>query len=247
MTLAVTQPSGLAHAGITLNDQIHSYLSNGDLSKMSSDEQVTLYRSVCYSLGLNPGTQPLNFIKMNGKTVLYARKDATDQLRKLHGISVSTSASKSGDIMVVKAIASDRSGRKDEDIGAVSVKGLTGESLANAMMKATTKAKRRVTLSICGLGMLDQSEVDESAGMEPHELPPDQYGDPEMTDAMVPLVDSLLSSMQNADAEKYADATIDDVWRMLCASAGKNMKTPDEAFIRTAISKLESKKDDEDA
>ena len=32
---------------------------------------------------------------------------------------------------------------------------LNGEDLANAMMKCETKAKRRVTLSICGPGMLD--------------------------------------------------------------------------------------------
>jgi hypothetical protein len=31
---------------------------------------------------------------------------------------------------------------------------------ANAIMKAVTKAKRRVTLSICGLGFLDETEVE---------------------------------------------------------------------------------------
>ncbi len=36
---------------------------------------------------------------------------------------------------------------------------MTADDLANAMMKAETKAKRRVTLSICGLGMLDETEM----------------------------------------------------------------------------------------
>jgi hypothetical protein len=41
----------------------------------------------------------------------------------------------------------------------------TGESRANALMKGTTKAKRRVTLSICGLGgMPDESELDGMPG-----------------------------------------------------------------------------------
>ena len=31
--------------------------------------------------------------------------------------------------------------------------------MANARMKALTKAKRRLTLSLCGLGMLDETEV----------------------------------------------------------------------------------------
>ena len=36
---------------------------------------------------------------------------------------------------------------------------LKGEVRANAILKAVTKAKRRATLSICGLGWLDESEV----------------------------------------------------------------------------------------
>jgi hypothetical protein len=42
----------------------------------------------------------------------------------------------------------------------VATVGLKGDALANALMKAETKSKRRVTLSICGLGMLDETEVD---------------------------------------------------------------------------------------
>ncbi|MGE5594790.1 MAG: hypothetical protein ACM3S1_01995 [Hyphomicrobiales bacterium] len=52
-----------------------------------------------------------------------------------------------------------KDGRTDESVGAVSVKGLQGENLANALMKAETKATRRVTLSVAGLGWLDETEV----------------------------------------------------------------------------------------
>ncbi|MEK9723282.1 MAG: hypothetical protein VW405_07335 [Rhodospirillaceae bacterium] len=64
------------------------------------------------------------------------------------------------DVFVVTAIAADKTGRTDAATGAVAIGNLTGESLANALMKAETKAKRRVTLSLCGLGMLDESEVE---------------------------------------------------------------------------------------
>lgn len=37
---------------------------------------------------------------------------------------------------------------------------IRGEALANAIMKAETKAKRRLTLSLCGLGMTDESELE---------------------------------------------------------------------------------------
>ena len=45
-------------------------------------------------------------------------------------------------------------------------------------MKCETKAKRRVTLSICGLGMLDETEVETSTGVlvsgesEPQQIEP---------------------------------------------------------------------------
>ena len=46
------------------------------------------------------------------------------------------------------------------DIGAVNIAGLKGEAYANAIMKAETKAKRRATLDLLGLGVLDESEAD---------------------------------------------------------------------------------------
>ena len=43
--------------------------------------------------------------------------------------------------------------------GAVSLAGLSGEAKANAFMKAETKACRRATLRLIGLGWLDESET----------------------------------------------------------------------------------------
>jgi hypothetical protein len=54
--------------------------------------------------------------------------------------------------------------RQDESTGVVALAGLRGEALANARMKAETKAKRRVTLSLCGLGWLDETEVEDVPG-----------------------------------------------------------------------------------
>jgi hypothetical protein len=48
----------------------------------------------------------------------------------------------------------------------VNIKGLTGKDLENALMRAETKAKRRVTLSICGLGIMDEIELEEVAKKE---------------------------------------------------------------------------------
>ena len=132
----------------------------GDLSVLKPADRVMYYRTVCESVGLNPFTKPFEYIKLNNKLTLYAKRDATDQLRKIHGISVQIVARENvGDVYVVTARATDMTGRTDESVGAVPLKGLQGEALANAFMKAETKAKRRVTLSIAGLGMLDETEV----------------------------------------------------------------------------------------
>jgi len=132
----------------------------GDLSVLTPEERMFYYKSVCQSVGLNPLTKPFEYIKLNNKLTLYAKRDATDQLRSLRGISVQIIARETvGDVYVVTARATDNTGRTDESIGAVPLKGLSGETLANAFMKAETKAKRRVTLSISGLGLLDETEV----------------------------------------------------------------------------------------
>jgi hypothetical protein len=98
---------------------------------------------------------------LNGKLTLYAKRDATDQLRAVNNVSITiTNRAKYEDIYVVTAKAKNAAGREDESTGAVNIANLKGDALANVFMKAETKAKRRVTLSICGLGLLDETEVD---------------------------------------------------------------------------------------
>lgn len=144
---------------------VEQALVKGDLTDLDSEQRINYYVKVCSSLNLNPYTRPFDYLILNGKTVLYARKDATDQLRKLHKVSiVRLEREQIGELMVVTASATGADGRSDSAIGAVPVQGLKGEALANALMKAETKAKRRVTLSLCGLGMTDESEVDSIPG-----------------------------------------------------------------------------------
>lgn len=133
----------------------------GDLSKLSPKEKVIHYKNVCESCGLNPLTQPFSYIRFQGREQLYAGKNCTEQLRDLNGVSLKIVArDKFDDLYVVTAEATNKHGRCDSSTGAVNLKGLTGEALANAVMKAETKAKRRVTLSISGLGFIDESEAD---------------------------------------------------------------------------------------
>ncbi len=141
---------------------MESVLIKGDLSRLTPEERNSYYRAVCTSVGLNPLTKPLEYITLNGKLRLYALKDCTDQLRSIHKVSVTemTEAERDG-VYIVKCKVQNAEGRTDMAIGAVNIANLKGEALANAMMKTETKSKRRATLSICGLGMLDETEVDD--------------------------------------------------------------------------------------
>ena len=143
----------------TMMEQV---LIRGDLSRLTPQERSDYMMAVCKSLGLNPLTKPFEFITLNGKLVLYALKAATDQLRTIHKVSVIELTESDWDgVYIVTAKVQNAEGRTDSAKGAVNIQGLRGEAMANAIMKAETKAKRRATLSICGLGMLDETEVED--------------------------------------------------------------------------------------
>jgi hypothetical protein len=145
---------------------IAQVILHGDLKALTPAQKVSYFKAVCGSTGLNPLTKPFAYLTLSGKETLYATRDATDQLRKLHGVSVQITAREvMEDTFVVTARATVGE-RHDESIGAVPIGGLRGEARANAMMKAETKAKRRVTLAICGLGMLDETEVSSLAAAD---------------------------------------------------------------------------------
>ncbi len=140
-------------------------IAKGDLSKLTPAERSRYYVETCRSMGLNPLTQPFQYIVLNQQMRLYATRTATDQLRTINKVSLGKpDVRREGDLLIVSIDARTPDGRTDSEIGAVNVKGLFGEALANAMMKAMTKAKRRVTLSIVGLGWLDESEVESIQG-----------------------------------------------------------------------------------
>ena len=139
---------------------IESALMDGDLSKLNPEEKLAHYQSVCETIGLNPLTQPFQYITLNGKLKMYALKGATDQLRKIYHINCEiTKTETTEDIYIVTVKVTDSKGRTDEDMGFAKIEGLKGDLLGNAILKAVTKSKRRATLSMCGLGMLDEDEI----------------------------------------------------------------------------------------
>ena len=145
---------------LTISEKAESAIIEGDLKTLSPGERVAYYNRVCDAIGLLPTTRPFGYIVLNGKLTLYALRGCTDQLRKLHQVSIRIDSITATDgVITAQVSGTDKSGRTDTEIGVVPIGKAQGEELANARMKALTKAKRRLTLSLCGLGMLDESEV----------------------------------------------------------------------------------------
>ena len=113
-------------------------LATGDLSKLTPEERTAYLLKTCETLGLNPLTRPFDYFVLQGRTVLYAKKDCTDQLRTLHSISIPRMEREIIDgVYVVTAYAVAPNKREDSDIGAVPIQGLAGLERANAMKNAS--------------------------------------------------------------------------------------------------------------
>jgi hypothetical protein len=158
MSLPTKPPAG--------NDIMEQVIIKGDLSKLTPEDRVRYYNEVCKSVGLNPLTRPFEYITLNGKLTLYALRACADQLRQINKVSLKiVSRDVTEGILTVHVQASLPDGRVDEDLGCVAFPDtLKGEARANAELKAITKGKRRATLSICGLGWLDETEVESIPG-----------------------------------------------------------------------------------
>ncbi len=139
----------------------NSIVLRGDLSGLNESQKSAYYLYRCKQVGLDPAAKPFDLLTLNGKQVLYANASCTQQLCALHKLSTQiTHRERMDDIYVVSCRVTGADGRVSENQGAVSVGNARGDALANAILKATTKAIRRSVLAHCGLGMLDETEVE---------------------------------------------------------------------------------------
>jgi hypothetical protein len=158
----VVNMSGDSSAVATLDPAIQSSIVlRGDLSGLNEDQKKQYYLYRCKQVGLDPAAKPFDLLTLNGKQILYANASATQQLCALHKLSTQiTHRERVDGIYIVSVRVTGSDGRVSENQGAVDVGNQVGERLANAILKATTKAIRRSVLAHCGLGMLDETEVE---------------------------------------------------------------------------------------
>lgn len=150
----------------TLDTQtISKLVLKGDMAGLTDQQKVDYYAYRCQQAGLDPSAKPFDILTLNGKMILYANAGCTQQLTQIHKLSHQvTNRELMDDIYCVFVRVTGPDGRSTENMGAVPVAGLKGEAKANAFLKATTKAIRRAVLAHCGLGMLDETEVETIPG-----------------------------------------------------------------------------------
>lgn len=187
-------------------EKLAHLLTTGDISKMNRSEKDKFLVELARAQNLMPWPPPFQIIQLNGKDTIYASKSCTDQLRKIHGISLEVvyqgplmlGDKANPDVYCVRVRATDRNGRTDEDMGAVSIANLVGEALSNATLKAITKAKRRVTLAITGLSILDETEVQSMQSAQslsgPRVIQPSQVSFATPQELQVHVVDATVES-----------------------------------------------------
>lgn len=219
---------------------ISSLVINGDLKGLTAEQKVAYYNYRCQQAGLDPSAKPFDLLVLNGKQVLYANASATQQLCGTRGLSVAiTQREKVEDIFMVSVRVTDQQQRATENTGAVSIANLKGEALANAMMKATTKAIRRTVLAHCGLGMLDETEAETIPGAvrQPIDLAPsvalEGFGEAEESFAlMTPGTDDPFS--RHRTLEEWRDAYA----AMLNRISNSPKLTPAQAFEKARKFKI---------
>lgn len=164
----MTTDTGLARTTDSLDPAaIESLVLRGDIAGLSPAQKVQHYLGMCRILGLDPATQPLAYLKLSGKEVLYVTRGATDRLAAMHGLNREIiDGPRVMDLAGTKLVyavcrATLPGGRYETATATVPL-----TDPVNVLMKAETKCKRRATLAILGLGLLDETETETIPGAD---------------------------------------------------------------------------------
>ncbi len=144
-----------------------------DWTNVSEKDRIRAVVAMCKVLNISPALNPFYFInlpeqgKTPARTILYPGSESTALIAKGNNISLQITnkwLDKESNIYFVEGYGIDGAGRKIENIAATYMAGyngvLTGQHRANAMMKTVTKFQRRTVLSMVGLSIPDDDEIE---------------------------------------------------------------------------------------
>jgi hypothetical protein len=167
----------------TTQAAIARVILNRDLRSLTEVERVQYNLALCRSLGLNPLTNPIDYLINEGKMTPYINSIGVAQLRAIHGIStkIISRTTDNQHMHYVSAISpkarhcvivTDANGRNEEATAIMALidkygKPLLGQRRADKMMATETKAKRRATLALVGIPWADGVNIRSSKIYDP--------------------------------------------------------------------------------
>ena len=207
--------------GNNKSQELEKIILNSDLSSLSGEQRVNFYYQVCDQYGLDPFTRPFEFIKMNGKLGLYATKSCASALQELKSISVEIVKQEAFQDVWIVTVRGTRADEKAadgrviaENVGITPIKGLSGDQVSNSIMKAVTKAQRRLILQMCGLGSTDETELQSIANVSPQpvvKVEVDEQGEIAAEDVIEPEPSPVAQRVVNDTRAVNSD---EEDWRL---------------------------------
>ena len=203
------------------SQELEKVILNADLSSLSGEQRINYYLQVCQQYGLDAFTRPFEYIKLNNKLVLYATKSCASALQELKSISVEIVKQEQFQDVWIVTVRGTRANEKAadgrviaENVGITPIKGLSGDALSNSIMKAVTKAQRRLILQMCGLGQTDETELQSIANVSPQpvvKVEVDEQGEIAAEEVIPPEVSQVAKRVQSPTPNVDAD---DQDWRL---------------------------------
>jgi len=157
---------------VVLKQEIQDILtkSGGRCDQLNIDQQAEYKIYLCAKIGVSPTLQPIDLIPTKNGLRPYLNKGAAELIRDTRKISIADiEVSEKNGMFVAVCKVRGLNGRIDCDMGACPLNGTEKSPMApyNSLMKAVTKAKRRATLSMCGLGaIIEEAHPTEYNGNE---------------------------------------------------------------------------------
>jgi len=131
------------------------------LDSLTKEEKVKLIEMICNEYDLNAALGHIQVIKKSNRNILYITKSGANHLMFKNQLSseITNTAMASNILSFRVRVYNDK--RSVENVGVMHYwDGIKSDELSNRIMACHTKAVRRAVIAFCGLGVLDETELD---------------------------------------------------------------------------------------
>jgi len=142
-------------------------LIRGDVSSVPREALLRYIFTFCERVGISPLAVPFSLMKTQRGMQLVANRNFYDAVASKYSVSrecVNEGFFEGTKLYFTRYRATTPDGRVTEDMALVDTSGLNGNDLANAIMKAHTKGRNRVTRAHLGFPFPDETEAETVPG-----------------------------------------------------------------------------------